>query len=254
MKLRVVVLLLLIGAEARAGDDARTLLVESEARHRSKTQEYRGSLEVVSADGKSRKKAWRSYRQGYAGDARLLIRFVEPAEVRGVGYLSLGRPGKNPEQWLYLPSMKRERRIASQDRDSSFIGTDFNYEDMEDFDHAKYEVALDGEEVVDGQPCLRIEAKPRERSVYVRKLLWLRRDLLLLVRVDAFKKGASEPHKRLILSRIEEVDGHTVARRMEMTDLTKKSRTTVALEDVAFDKPQPDDRFTIMSLNREEGE
>ena len=78
-------LALLLAAFALSGpllaDDARKLLVESEAKHRTKSQQYAGQLTVVAKDGKVRKKSWRSWREGYAGDAKLMIRFTAPPEV-----------------------------------------------------------------------------------------------------------------------------------------------------------------------------
>jgi hypothetical protein len=148
----VFILPVICAAYAFAGPDPKALLKESETKHRTKTQQYTGDLTVVNKEGKTRKKGWKSFREGYAGDAKNLIRFTDPPEVKGVGFLSIAREaGKNPDQWLYLPSMKRERRIASQDRDASFVGTDFNYEDMEEFDQEKYKVSLKGEQVQEGQ-------------------------------------------------------------------------------------------------------
>lgn len=253
----VVAAWLALSGAAQASDDARMLLVESEARHRTKSQQYAGELTVVSKEGKLRRKGWKSFRDGYAGESKNLIRFTHPPEVKGVGFLSLSRPGKNADQWLYLPSMKRERRIASQDRDASFVGTDLNYEDTEEFDHRKYDVALKGEEILEGQPCFVVEAKPLEqagKSVYEKKVLYLRKDLLYLVRVDLYRLGRKEPSKVFALSDLQNIAGHWVARRLEMTDLTKGSRTTVLLKEVAFDEPQPADRFTLQNLNREGGE
>jgi hypothetical protein len=240
-----------------AAEDARELLEQSEARHRTESQEYAGELTVVNKAGKVRRKRWQSFRQGYAGDARLLIRFTHPPEVKGVGFLSLGRPGKNPDQWLYLPSMKRERRIATQDRGASFVGTDFNYEDMEEFDHSKYHVELVGEEVLDDQRCYVIEARPDKKagkSLYERTILYLRQDILYPMREDLFRKKKKKPSKRLILSDIEEIEGHWVARKLEMSNLEKGSKTTVLLKELAFDRPQPPDRFTLQNLNREGGD
>ncbi len=237
--------------------DARSLLEDSEARHRTHSQQYAGDLGVVTKDGKIRRKAWKSYREGYAGDSKLLIRFLDPPEVRGVSFLSIGRPSKNPDQWLYLPSMKRERRIASQDRDASFVGTDFNYEDMEEFDHKKYSVKLLSEETLDGQTVYKIEARPLEtagKSLYEKKILFLRKDILYLVRSDSIQKGEAEPGKRLILSSIENVDGHWIARKLEMSNLRKGSRTTIFLKELNFDRPQPANRFTLQNLNREGAE
>ncbi len=248
---------LLLAAGAMAADDARALLAAAESRHRTRSQEYSGELAVTNRDGKVRRKAWTSYREGYAGDAKVLVRFTAPPEVRGVGFLSLAHPGKPADQWLYLPSMKRERRIAAQDRDASFVGTDFSYEDMEEFDHKRFAVALLGEQTVDGRPCHVIEARPDEKagkSVYGKRVLYLRKDILYLVREDLYRAGEKEPAKRLVLSDIKEVGGHWVATRLEMADLKKGSRTTIVLAAIAFDKPQPPGRFTLQNLNREGGE
>lgn len=257
--LQATILLLLLGTSLAWGAvDARALLKEAESRHRTVTQQYAGELTVVNKDGKVRKKGWKSFRQGYAGDAKNLIRFVDPPEVKGVGFLSIAHPGgQKSDQWLYLPSMKRERRIATQDRDASFVGTDFNYEDMEEFDHTKYRVSMQGEESVDGEECYVIEALPLEeggKSVYVKKLLFLRKDLLYLLRMDLFRPGEEEPGKRMFFSDLQNIDGHWVARTMEMHDLKKGSRTTVSLKEIAFDRLQPAGRFTLQNLTREGGD
>ena len=182
-----------VSVPANAGDRAREILVESESKHRTSSEEYAGELAVTTKKGKVRRKGWRSFRQGYAGDARLLIRFTAPAEVRGVGFLSVGRDEKVPDQWLYLPSMKRERRISSRDRGASFVGTDFNFEDMEPFDHADFDAELVGEEMIDGVSCHLIELTPLGRSLYARKIVAIRKDLLFLVRSESVRKDEKKP-------------------------------------------------------------
>jgi hypothetical protein len=257
LRLAMAALLVMLCTGLVLAADARSILKESENRHRTKTQQYAGDLTVVNKNGKIRKKGWKSFREGYAGDAKNLIRFTDPPEVKGVGFLSLARPGgQNPDQWLYLPSMKRERRIAAQDRDGSFVGTDFNYEDMEEFDHEKYSVALQGEQTIDGNPCFVIAATPLEKgakSVYGKKILFVRKDNLYLLREDLYRKADKEPVKRMILSDLQQIDGHWVARKMEMNDLKKGSKTTVLLKEISFNRLHPAGRFTLQNLNREGG-
>jgi hypothetical protein len=92
------------------------------------------------------------------------------------------------------------------------------------------------------------------KSVYGRKILFLGKDNLSLLREDLFRKGEKEPAKRLILADLQKIDGHLVARRMEMSDLKKGSKTTVLLKEIAFDRPQAANRFTLQNLTREGGD
>ena len=113
------------------------------------------------------------------------------------------------------------------------------------------------EEAVGGSPCFVIEARPRAdagKSLYERKLLYLRKDVLYLVRMDLFLPGAKEAGKRLLLEDVALVDGHHVARRMTMHDLAKGSTTVIRLEKLAFDRPQPEGRHTLQNLVREGGD
>ena len=74
------------GAADRVTIDARQILIESSRSHRARSEEYLGEVIVIAKDGKQRSKTWRSYRNGPVGSSDRLIRFVAPAEVRGVGY------------------------------------------------------------------------------------------------------------------------------------------------------------------------
>jgi outer membrane lipoprotein-sorting protein len=238
-------------------DDARALLQQAETRHQTRSQQYTGEMTIVTKEGKSWRATWKSFREGYAGDTKELLRFVSPPEIKGVAFLSLGQAGKTPEQWIYLPSMKRERRIAARDRDEPFIGSDFTFEDMEAFDHRKFDVEAKGEQTLAGQPCYVIEARPNPKagkSLYERRVLYLLKDDLYPLQVDLFRKGEKEPSKRLLLSDLQKVEGHWLAEKMEMSDLKKGSRTTVLVKDTAFDLPQPPGRFTLQNLTREGGE
>jgi hypothetical protein len=128
---------------------------------------------------------------------------------------------------------------------------------MEELDHGKYDVKLLPDETVGGQPCFVIEARPRAeagKSLYERKILFLRKDILYLVRMDLFRPGENEAGKRLLLEDFALVDGHHVAKRMTMQDLAKGSTTVIRLEKLAFDRPQPEGRHTLQNLVREAGD
>lgn len=72
--------------------------------------------------------------------------------------------------------------------------------------------------------------------------------------MDLFRAGGKEPEKRLLLEDVSLVDGHHVAKRMTMRDRAKESATVIRLEKLAFDRPQPEGRYTLQNLVREGGD
>jgi hypothetical protein len=241
------------GLPGAQGRDARQILADSHRRHRPKSEEYLGEIIVISKDGKERRKTWRSYRNGPPGAADRLIRFLSPADVRGVAYLAHDSPGRDPDEWLYLPSMKRERRISVKDRDAAFVGTSFSDEDLElfEFDPTRYDASEQTPELTAGGAVYVIDVIPKVASSYVKKVVRLREDNLDIVSVEFFARDTLGPVKILHLTEYAEVGGYDVATRVEMTDVRKSLRTIVVLHEIALDRPQPSDRYTIQNLLRE---
>ncbi len=226
----------------------RGLLAESLRRHESASMEYAGDLTTITRNGTERRKTWRSYRAGNGREAQRLIVFLSPADVRGVAFLSRGRQGGPPDQWIYLPSMGRERRLAEVDLDTRFAGTDFTFEDLAELDPDRYTVDQLPDVSVGGAPAHRLRLVPRGRSAYALELLTFRpADLMLLMR-ESQRHGDTSPSKRLVLSEFKETDGRVTAMQLELADLTRGSRTMVRLSDVRFNRPQPADRFTLQYL------
>jgi hypothetical protein len=92
--------------------------------------------------------------------------FQNPRDVAGTGYLSFSYDdeSKDDDMWLYLPAMRRVRRITGSGKNDDFMGTDFTYEDMGSRSLAKDTFSFQGEESIDGESCRRVEALPRDRS------------------------------------------------------------------------------------------
>src|SRR5215471_8431620 len=168
----------------------RQIIEESQRRGRSASQRYEGILEVIAADGKASSKSWQSLRLGSYGNSKTVIRFSAPAEVKGVALLVVNHPDRASDQWMWTPAIARDRRIALQDRSTRFFGTDFSFEDLEERDVDQYDYALDGDDVVDGAACWKIESRPRESksSQYTRSIVWVRKDNYAFARIENYSK------------------------------------------------------------------
>jgi len=246
---------LLCGALALAtafAQDARQIVEESQRRGRANSQRYEGVLEVTAADGKVTRKSWQSVRLGSYGNSKAVIRFTAPAEVKGVALLVVNHPDRSSDQWMWTPGIGRDRRIALQDRSTRFFGTDFSFEDLEERDANQYDYKLAGEEPVDGAPCWKIEARPKETktSQYSLSRIWIRKVNYLPVQYENLVKD--QVARRLHESDLQNIQGIWTARTLEMIDLRRKSRTTLRLEKLEYNVPLKDEEFTVQALRREQ--
>src|SRR5437867_12630878 len=103
-------------------------------------------LKVTVANGSDTRKSWQTSRLGAYSNSKLVIRFIAPAEVKGVALLVLNHPDRSSDQWMWTPALNRDRRIALQDRSTRFFGTDFSFEDLEERDTNQFDFKLLGEE------------------------------------------------------------------------------------------------------------
>ena len=232
--------------------DARQIVQEAQRRGKSNSQRYEGVLEITPADSKVTRKSWQTWRLGSYGDSKAIIRFTAPAEVKGVALLVVNHPERSSDQWMWTPAIARDRRIALQDRSTRFFGTDFSFEDLEERDVDQYEYRYTGEETIDGAPCWRIEARPKQSktSQYTLSRTWIRKDNYVAALYENFVKD--QPVRRLQQKDIQNIQGIWTARTLEMTDLRRKSRTVMRLEKLEYNVPLKEDEFTIQALRRDQ--
>jgi hypothetical protein len=126
-----------------------------------------------------------------------LIRFRQPQDVAGTGLLSIEHDIREDERWLYLPALRKVRRIAASDKSESFMGTDFAFEDLSIEDGVisqkqhKYRVL--GSEVHDGFDCYIIEALPAtekeiRESGYSKREIWITKDRYIAIYAKYWNK------------------------------------------------------------------
>lgn len=118
--------------------------------------------------------------------------FDEPADIRGTALLSFSHKVENDDQWLYLPALKRVKRIASADKSGAFMGSEFAYEDISSQEVEKYTYQYLRDEVLDGQECFVVERYPVSKySGYTRQVAWIDKAEYRLLRVDYYDRKES---------------------------------------------------------------
>ena len=125
------------------------------------------------------------------GDKSLSI-FDSPRDVKGTAFLSYTHALEPDEQWLYLPALKRVKRISSNNKSGPFMGSEFAYEDLTSQEVEKYTYKFLRDDQLDGRPVFVIERKPAYKySGYTRLITWLDKEMYQPLKVEFYdRKGA----------------------------------------------------------------
>jgi outer membrane lipoprotein-sorting protein len=107
------------------------------------------------------------------GDKSLTV-FNKPRDVKGTAFLSFSHAIGNDDQWLYLPALKRVKRISSSNKSGPFMGSEFSFEDLSSFEIEKYTYKYLGDETINTLDNFKVEQYPvDENSGYTRRIVWL---------------------------------------------------------------------------------
>ena len=204
-----------------------------------------------------RRRELRAYsRRDSAGEDKSVFFFTGPPEVRGVGFLQWDHGSNDGEQWLFTPETARTRRIATQDRDQSFMGTAFSYRDLDvvgkilDWTERQAPSRLLRADVLDGRSCQVLELRPDPALAgYGRIVLWLDQEQLVIRKLEFFGPD-DQATKVLTFGELRDVGAIPTAHRLEMQNLRDGIRTAVTISDVRYDSALADELFTQRALER----
>ena len=185
--------------------------------------------------------------------------FLAPADVKDTAFLTYDyyESGRDDDQWLYLPDLHKTKRIATSDKSSSFMGSDFSYADMTRRVLDEWKYALLKEDEVDGKKVWLIEAVPASKEVedrygYLKSVLFIRQDIFMGVRaVHWLKEGKKIKYQENL--KIKKIDGIWVATEMHAKTTKNKvtlHRTIMEYSDIKYNQNLADDLFTVRTLEK----
>ena len=168
------------------------------------------------------------------GDKSMSI-FDDPADVKGTAMLTFSHGLKPDDQWLYLPALKRVKRISSRNKSGPFMGSEFAFEDLGSQEVEKYSYKFLGEEPCGDWQCYVIERKPRyEYSGYARQIVRMDKDKYRVTRVEFFDRK-NKPLKTLTMSDYQQyLDHYYRPGKMTMENLQNGKSTILEWKNYHF--------------------
>lgn len=194
--------------------------------------------------------------QTNGNDNMRLVRFQSPADIKGTAILLLEHADADDDMWIYLPALRKVRRLSASNKKDSFVGTDFSYGDVIGYKPEEWTHRLVKEEIIDGAACYVIESIPandtvRQNSGYSKRLSWISKDNYVAERVE-FWDLADQPLKRITASDIHQVgkNGRWQPMLSEAENLQTGHRTTIRLDDFKADQNVAENLFTLRELDK----
>ncbi len=212
---------------------------------------------LIDKRGNIRERYMISFRKDYGKDNKAISYFLEPSNIRDTALLTYDYDGsaKDDDQWLYLPALKKVRRISSSDRGDYFMGTDFTFEDIKQTPELEdYNWKLVGSESVDGHECWVVEGEPKNDELkknlgYSKTLGYVRKDVDMTIRTDYWDRKGQEL-KHFNIAELKQIDGIWTATKMTMENIQTGHRTEMEFSEQKYNSGLSDRTFSERMLKR----
>ena len=215
-------------------------------------------MKLTARNGQERIREMAMLRKNYGqpgGDQKYFIYFFQPSDVRDTALMVYKYPAKDDDRWLFVPAINMVKRIAAQDKASSFVGSDFTYEDVsgrdiEDDTHEFVKIEETAALPCAQKKCMKVRSTPRKEDVdYSYKLSWIDAGNYLPLKEEYYdKKG--DLYRVFTADEIKDVNGIPTIVRRSMKNLQSGHSTEVAFTRVDYNIGLEDSLFTERFLRQ----
>ena len=218
-----------------AGDDMRTKVM----------------MELINKDGQKRIRELTMLRKDYegGGDQKYFMYFHKPSDVKDTAFMVCKYPDRDDDRWLFIPSINLVKRIAANDKYSSFVGSDFSYEDVSGRKLQEDTYRLLKEEELNGKGCYVIESLPKGSAEYTKRISWIDKVNYLPLKEEFYDKQ-NELYRQFEAFEIKDINGIPTAIKRVMKNVKTGHRTEVTFQSTEYNVGIGDDIFSERYLRR----
>lgn len=203
---------------------------------------------LYNSSGNSRERTLEIYKKEGDKD-RSLVKFLAPATVKGTTFLAIENNGDS-DMYLYMPALGSERRIAGSQRNSSFVGSDFNYNDLAIIGGGNYNSDYQAKILEFKDLIYKLELKPTDEDIdYQYLYMWVNSEKWYPLKIE-FYDSKGELNKILTTGLINEDDGYLFFQEILMEDIKKGGKTEILLNSVNYNLDLDDNLFTVRNMKR----
>ncbi len=210
------------------------------------------TMSLVNSRGDARVREIRQFSKDFGEDEKKIMFFQAPADVRNTSFMNwtYGESGKGDDQWIYLPALKKVKRISSDSKGDYFMGSDFTYDDLGDRHPSSDRHRFTGREDVGGVSCTIVESISIEKDyIYSKTLSWIADEMKIVLKKEYYDEDG-ELLKVLRVKEYSEIDGYWTVTHSEMENIQRNHTTIMVLENIKLDQGVSDNKFTERTMAR----
>ncbi len=217
--------------------------------------EMTSTLKIYDAKGRERTRETVTASKKFGDVTKIITKFTAPADVKGVGLLVYDYKDKNDDMWIYLPGIRKVRRIVSSEKGKSFMGSEFSNADMSRPNLNDFTYKILGTGNYDGKECWKIESVPINDDIaydngFSRKTALVDKSTYFTYKVSYYDLN-DELQKEMTISNYEEVgNGKYLARNMEMVNLQNGRKSILTIDRLQNGSNLSENSFTPAALEK----
>ncbi len=210
------------------------------------------TMTLINKSGKERIRKIKQFTKDMGDMEKSIMFFQSPADVKNTSFMNwtYDDESKSDDQWIYLPALKKTKRISSDSKSDYFMGSDFTYDDLGDRKLDDDAHQLIGEETIDGVDYYVVESTPKEEDyIYSKTKTWIRKDNFIGLKKKFYDED-EDLLKILKINKFEEISGFLVITRSEMENVQNDHKTTMVLSDIEINTGISDSKFSERMMMR----
>ncbi|NOX90233.1 MAG: outer membrane lipoprotein-sorting protein [Calditrichaeota bacterium] len=210
------------------------------------------TMTLINSRGGKRVREIKQYSRDFGAVEKKIMFFVKPADVRNTSFMSWSYddPNKDDDQWIYLPALKKVKRISSDSKSDYFMGSDFTYDDLGDRKPNEDTHRILREEKLNGEDCYVIESIPKDEDyMYSKTITWVIKDKWIGLKKEFYDEDG-EYLKTLTIEKYDNIKGFLIILTTKMDNVQKNHQTVMELTDVKINIGIPANKFTERMMKR----
>lgn len=210
-------------------------------------------MKLINQDGQQRVRELTMLRRNSGeagGEQKYFMVFFQPSDVKDMSFMTYKYPARDDDRWMFIPAVNMVKRIAAQDKRSSFVGSDFTYEDVSGRDLEDDTHVVEREDKLNGRDCWVVKSTPKTASAdFGHKLTWVDKAHFLPLKEEQYdRKGAR--YKEFSADEVADVKGYPTVVRRTMKNLLTGHRTEVGYSRTDYDLGIDDTLFSERFLRQ----